>query len=399
MASEIGFVKSIEGAVKVIGADGIEKVVVVGEAIHENDVVITGAAGSATLSLENGHTVEIGAHEKLSLDSSVSADVVADDSVVGDVAALQAALLAGEELEATAAGISGGGGSASGLSDGAVYDIRTDDRGEVLANQTPDAFGSDFPETDINTLLEPELVVPEPVAPAPVTPAPVAPAPVAPPPVAPPPAAENVGPVATANTNAISEDDVASVNGNMLTDDDGFNVDSDLDGDTLTVTAVDPTGANQYGTFTLDNADGSYTYVLDNSNAIVQALDDGETLTEVYTYTVSDGDLTDTATVTITVNGVTDGPPTIVITDEDLEVTGSPSAAITTEPYVPVIEESTFPLTSATLIPASAPVTVVASAPSVSAPAPSVMTLPVAVASPSSIASVSSFAKGSVSMI
>ena len=110
-----------------------------GEVIFENDVVITGAAGSAVLTLENGHTIEVGAGEQLSLDSSVSAEAAPDDAVLDDVASLQAALLAGEELEPTAAGPGGGGGgSSSGLSDGAVYDVRTDDRGDVAAGQTPD---------------------------------------------------------------------------------------------------------------------------------------------------------------------------------------------------------------------------------------------------------------------
>jgi len=87
MASEIGYVKATEGAVKVIGADGIEKVAVAGEVIFENDVVITGAAGSAVLTFEDGHTVEVGADEQLSVDSSVISKVEPDDAVQGDVAA------------------------------------------------------------------------------------------------------------------------------------------------------------------------------------------------------------------------------------------------------------------------------------------------------------------------
>ena len=81
----------------------------------------------------------------------------------------------------------------------------------------------------------------------------------------------NDDPVATANTNTIAEDAV-SVSGNMLTDNDGAGIDSDLDGDTLTLSNVDATGANQYGTLTLDNVDGSYTYAINNGNATVQAL-------------------------------------------------------------------------------------------------------------------------------
>ena len=40
-------------------------------------------------------------------------------------------------------------------------------------------------------------------------------------------------------------------------------------------------------------ADGSYTYHANSANA----LDDGDIATDVFTYTVSDGSLTDTATL------------------------------------------------------------------------------------------------------
>ncbi|MFY8148194.1 MAG: VCBS domain-containing protein, partial [Prochlorococcaceae cyanobacterium] len=95
----------------------------------------------------------------------------------------------------------------------------------------------------------------------------------------------------------------------FLSDDDGFGVDSDPDTtDALTVTAVDTTGANQHGSLAW-NPDGSYTYTLNNQSPVVQALDEGETLTETYTYTLSDGNGgTDTATLTITINGTNDGP-------------------------------------------------------------------------------------------
>ena len=49
---------------------------------------------------------------------------------------------------------------------------------------------------------------------------------------------------------------------------------------------------------------GSYTYTLNNANADVSGLAAGETLTEVYTYTVeNDNGLSTDATLTITING------------------------------------------------------------------------------------------------
>ena len=70
-----------------------------------------------------------------------------------------------------------------------------------------------------------------------------------------------------------------------------------------------------YGTLTL-SANGSYTYVVDNSNATVQALrDTSTTLTETFIYTVENGltaangaRLQDSATLTITVRGANDAP-------------------------------------------------------------------------------------------
>ena len=58
-----------------------------------------------------------------------------------------------------------------------------------------------------------------------------------------------------------------------------------------------------YGTLTI-GADGSYTYVADQSAA--DDLDVGDQVTDVFTYTVSDGSVTDTANITITVTGVND---------------------------------------------------------------------------------------------
>ncbi|MEL7303739.1 MAG: VCBS domain-containing protein, partial [Pseudomonadota bacterium] len=66
--------------------------------------------------------------------------------------------------------------------------------------------------------------------------------------------------------------------------------------------------AGTYGT--LDwNDDGSYTYTLDVANAAVQALDDGEVLTDVFNYTaVDENGQTSQSSLTITINGTNDAP-------------------------------------------------------------------------------------------
>ncbi len=134
----------------------------------------------------------------------------------------------------------------------------------------------------------------------------------------------NDAPLATDNSNSIVEDATLPASGNLLLDDDGAGVDSDPDGtDVLSVVqingvtnaALDVSGA--YGALNW-GSDGSYQYLLDNGNATVQALAAGESLIDTFTYTLSDGQGgSDTATLTITINGITDGPPRIIIPDND----------------------------------------------------------------------------------
>ncbi|MCD9826395.1 VCBS domain-containing protein [Bradyrhizobium diazoefficiens] len=63
-----------------------------------------------------------------------------------------------------------------------------------------------------------------------------------------------------------------------------------------------------HGTLTL-NANGSYTYVVNDSDSAVQALNSGQTITDSFNYAVKDpGNLTDTAVLTVTINGANDAP-------------------------------------------------------------------------------------------
>ncbi|HEX8640668.1 MAG TPA: Ig-like domain-containing protein [Allosphingosinicella sp.] len=105
----------------------------------------------------------------------------------------------------------------------------------------------------------------------------------------------NDAPVANDDNASTSED--ASVSGNVLAND------TDIDVEPLTVTNPG-TYVGAYGTLTLA-ADGSYTYA---PNAAAQGLDDSESGQDVFSYTASDGTASDTATLTVTVNGVNDAP-------------------------------------------------------------------------------------------
>ena len=99
----------------------------------------------------------------------------------------------------------------------------------------------------------------------------------------------NAAPKGVADQASVSEDGVLSAAGNVLAND------TDAENDPLQVTAVNGVKANvgaaikgTYGTLTL-GANGAYTYALANSQANVQALNAGQTVTETFAYTLSDG--------------------------------------------------------------------------------------------------------------
>ena len=105
------------------------------------------------------------------------------------------------------------------------------------------------------------------------------------------------------DTGAVTED--SGVVGGLLTVSGDADFGPFLNGDAGQWTAETITGA--YGSQLVIDSDGNWTYTADNANATIQALDAGETLTEVFTITSTRG----TTTVTITING-TDEPPCFV---------------------------------------------------------------------------------------
>jgi VCBS repeat-containing protein len=141
-------------------------------------------------------------------------------------------------------------------------------------------------------------------------------------------------PVAVNDTDVVDEDaTVTQSSGNSLLVAD----DTDADGNTLTVTQIAVTGSSNnavtanstynsgspetvtgtYGQLTV-GADGSYTYVANQS--VADDLDLNDEVTDSFTYTVSDGANTDTATLIFTVTGVNDLPTAsnnTITTNED----------------------------------------------------------------------------------
>ncbi|MBX7513699.1 VCBS domain-containing protein [Qipengyuania sp. GH38] len=154
-------------------------------------------------------------------------------------------------------------------------------------------------------------------------------------------------PTVRPDTDSVTEDGPLTASGNVITD---AEANGDNGGDTQGADGAEVSAfsfgtdagtvgaplAGLYGTLTL-NADGSYTYELDNSNPLVQGLDSNETLTEVFDYTLSDGDGDDRpTTLTITINGADDivtingldlETPEEIVDEDDLPEGSSPDAA------------------------------------------------------------------------
>src|SRR5207237_129880 len=66
--------------------------------------------------------------------------------------------------------------------------------------------------------------------------------------------------------------------------------------------------AGAHGTLTISSS-GAYSYVVNETDSAVQALQAGQSTTDSFNYTVSDGHGgSDTAVLTVTINGANDAP-------------------------------------------------------------------------------------------
>src|SRR5690606_7169233 len=131
----------------------------------------------------------------------------------------------------------------------------------------------------------------------------------------------DTNPVAEGEAHTLTEDSGSySVSGNTLANDTAFDGPVAFNGWQGSTTGT-------YGSFTA-NADGTYSYVLDNTNPAVNVLNDGQSLTETFNYQVrdADGDVAD-ASVIITINGRTDGPPVVDVPDDNGVAAGNISIA------------------------------------------------------------------------
>ncbi|MUL10571.1 retention module-containing protein [Aliivibrio fischeri] len=128
------------------------------------------------------------------------------------------------------------------------------------------------------------------------------------------------------DTASVEEADGSTASGNFVT--------SDVDvGDNV---VVSPGTQGSYGSVSVDNSTGRWTYTVDGNDPAVNSLSKGETLTDTVTIIATDDEgETSEMTITITINGENDAPDLVVTVpaevtedtalnaDDNLEVTGN----------------------------------------------------------------------------
>jgi VCBS repeat-containing protein len=122
----------------------------------------------------------------------------------------------------------------------------------------------------------------------------------------------------TQNNAPIAFNDTASTNEDIGTYSGSSVLANDFDWEHDTLTATPGTFNGLYGTLVL-NANGTYTYT---PYASTQSLALGQNVQDSFTYTVSDGSLSDTGTLTITISGRNDAP----VANPDVAATGENSS-------------------------------------------------------------------------
>ncbi|WP_448505958.1 retention module-containing protein [Immundisolibacter sp.] len=120
-AQQIGIVTQVVGQVVAVNADGVERVLVVGDVVYADEVIRTADAGAVTIQFNDGGWFDLGRNAQAVLDSDVyspeghEAEAAVATAKVEDI---QAAIAAGGDptqlLPPTAAGAAAGGASGEG---------------------------------------------------------------------------------------------------------------------------------------------------------------------------------------------------------------------------------------------------------------------------------------------
>ena len=323
MSSVIAVVKSVVGQVIALSPEGVQRLLIEGDRLLRGEQVQTGAAGMISLQLQDGQTLDLGrasqwqaADETTQPAAEDRSSAPADDQLSEDE--LQQAIAAGmdptAELAATAAGpgSSGSGGSGTGGIGGGHSFVLLDATAAQLAVQVgfeTQGLAFSAPVAERDELIDDFTPTTDSDAQVPPT-------------DGEPPAEVNNAPLAAADSFTVLED--GSVSGNLLAND------SDADGDALSVTGVSlsllpfisfplgvPVNIPLIGTLRVDaNGDFSFTPLPNYSGQVPN-----------FTYTISDGSGSSSATLAIDISPLNDAPghavPQAQVTAEDTPLTFS----------------------------------------------------------------------------
>lgn len=119
MATEIGVVKALIGAVTVTSTDGSVRTLQVGDVVYANDLISTGAEGAIEIEFADGSVMDLGRSSQALLDAEVFDPTNTDvednqQAVTDDVDAIQQAILEGQDPTQVGQETAAGAGTANG---------------------------------------------------------------------------------------------------------------------------------------------------------------------------------------------------------------------------------------------------------------------------------------------
>ncbi|MPS95230.1 retention module-containing protein, partial [Comamonas sp.] len=286
MAAQTVLVTKLTGQAWMRGPDGNLTVLHEGMRIPADAEIVTASGSTVQLQADGQPPLIVGENQDVHLTADLIQPPTVEEAAVASPANAQieqiiAAINAGQdpfdELDPTAATLSGG-------SEGGSTFVRLSSIIEAVAPLALE-YGRSAPATTVLPVFSGVGALPDitesvtPIQPATST------------------------PQASADSGVIFEDAASALQGNVLAND-------KLGAGGITEHRVSLVGADQgqYGKITL-NSDGSYSYQLNSGLKAVQALAEGETLVETFTYTLVDKDgASSTATLTVTIVGTNDAP-------------------------------------------------------------------------------------------
>ncbi|WP_339462978.1 retention module-containing protein, partial [Pseudomonas sp. EA_105y_Pfl2_R69] len=295
MSNIVAIVKSLVGQVFAVSLDGLKRQIFEGERLLQGEQLLTGLGGEATLQLANGELLSVTQNSNWQAGPANSVE-----TAQAPASDLEQALAAGfdptTDLEATAAGAGTGGGTGGAAGGGHSF-VMLDETGQQLEatvgfETAGLAFATGELDEELGELATTDTAaeIDEPGEPS-----------------------INTAPSAQADAFTLNEDGTVSI--------DVLSNDSDLDGDALTITAVDGQAIAEgisvsvnNGTVTLTNGQLVFTPAANYSGPAN------------FSYTISDGVASSTANIAGTVTSVNDAPVAVgdsLVASEDTAVTYS----------------------------------------------------------------------------